>query len=258
MHLEANAATQPPTIGLLQGKTVVISGAGRAKGIGKATALLCVQHGARVALLDLDADEVAQAARDVAGDKGQTIGLHCDVSNRDSCLAAIAQVLAWPAGEGRIDALINNAGLTQRRAVADISEADYDAVMDVVLRGTVLMSQAVLPTMRAQQSGSIVNIASMSAQQGGGVFGGAHYCAAKAGVLGFSRALARELGPEGIRANAITPGLITTDFSRTNRSDADKDAMASAAGWPLRRAGRPVELAGACLFLASEDRKSVV
>ena len=113
-----------------------------------------------------------------------------------------------------------------------------------------LLTQAVLPVMRRQRSGSIVNVSSMSAQQGGGVFGGAHYCAAKAGVLGFTRALAREFGPEGLRANAVTPGLVTTDFSRSGRSDEDKDASAQA--WPLPRAGRPVEVAGACLFLASD------
>jgi NAD(P)-dependent dehydrogenase (short-subunit alcohol dehydrogenase family) len=90
----------------------------------------------------------------------------------------------------------------------------------------------------------------MSAQQGGGIFGGAHYCAAKAGVLGLTRAMARELGAEGIRVNAIAPGLILTDFSRTGRSDEDKHA--SGAGWPLPRAGHAAEIAGACLFLASD------
>jgi NAD(P)-dependent dehydrogenase (short-subunit alcohol dehydrogenase family) len=113
-----------------------------------------------------------------------------------------------------------------------------------------LLTQAALPTLRAQRAGSIVNISSLSAQQGGGIFGGAHYCAAKAGVLGYTRALARELGPEGIRANAIAPGLIITDFSRSGRSDEEKDA--SAQSWPLQRAGRPVELASASLFLASD------
>ena len=95
-----------------------------------------------------------------------------------------------------------------------------------------------------------VAIASLSAQQGGGIFGGAHYCAAKAGVLGFTRALARELGPDGIRANAITPGLILTDFSRSGSTDETKHAVAQ--GWPLGRAGSPEEIAGACLFLACD------
>ncbi len=243
---------------LLAGRVAVISGAGRARGIGKATARLFAEHGARVAMLDLDADEVRQAAADVAqglddressaGDKGVTLGLACDVTQRASCDAAIAQVLAWSGG--RIDVLVNNAGLTQKLGVAEITEEDFERITSVVLRGTVLLTQSVLPTLQAQGSGSVVMVSSLSAQQGGGVFGGAHYCAAKAGVLGFTRALAREMGPQGIRANAITPGLVITDFSRSGRSDEEKDALAQA--WPLQRAGRPVELAGACLFLASD------
>ncbi len=235
---------------LLEGRTVVISGAGRARGIGKATAQLFIEHGANVVLLDLDEAEVRQAAADIGGDKRAAIGIRCDVANKGSCQSAIDQVLAWPIGGGRIDALVNNAGVTQKRSVTEITEDDYELVTDVVLRGTVLLSQAVIPVMRRQQSGNLVAVSSMSAQQGGGIFGGAHYCAAKAGVLGFSRALARELGPDGIRANAISPGLVITDFSRSNRSDEEKDA--SAQSWPLRRAGRPVELASACLFLVSD------
>jgi NAD(P)-dependent dehydrogenase (short-subunit alcohol dehydrogenase family) len=235
---------------LLEGRTVVISGAGRARGIGKATARLCVEHGAAVALLDLDEDEVREAARDVDGSQGQTLALHCNVADAASCRAAIAQVLAWSAARGRIDVLVNNAGLTQKRGVADITAEDYDRIVDVVLRGTVQLSQAVIPAMRAQRAGSLIAISSMSAQQGGGIFGGAHYCAAKAGVLGFTRALARELGADGIRANAITPGLVLTDFSRSGRTDEEKHA--SAAGWPLARAGLPDEIAGAVLFLASD------
>ncbi len=235
---------------LLEGRTAVISGAGRARGIGKATARLFVEHGARVALLDLDEAEVRQSAADVSEGGGAAIGLRCDVTDKASCQSAIAQVLDWSGGGGRIDVLVNNAGLTQKRAVLDITEEDYELITGVVLRGTLLLSQAVIPVMRRQRSGSIVAVSSMSAQQGGGVFGGPHYCAAKAGVLGFTRALAKELGPDGIRANAVAPGLIITDFSRTNRSDADKDA--SARDWPLARAGRAVELASACLFLASD------
>lgn len=245
-----NLSTTIRTGRLLEGRTVVISGAGRARGIGKATAQLLVEHGARVAMLDLDEDEVRQAARDVGQGQPVTIGLRCDVTDKASCRAAIENVLNWDASGGRIDVLINNAGLTQKREVVDITEEDYDLVTDVVLRGTILLSQAVIPTMRQRKSGSLIAISSMSAQQGGGIFGGAHYCAAKAGVLGFTRALARELGADGIRANAISPGLIVTDFSRSNRTDEEKDA--SAQGWPLRRAGRPVELASACLFLASD------
>lgn len=252
-----DAITIPPGVRsgrLLAGRTAVISGAGRLRGIGRATARLFIEHGARVALLDLDEDEAREAATDVTADAADgssaAIGLRCDVTRRDDCETAIGQVLAWPAAGGRIDVLVNNAGLTQKRGVLDITADDYDTVTGVVLRGTIQLSQAVIPTMRRQRSGSLVAVSSMSAQQGGGVFGGAHYCAAKAGVLGFTRALALELGPDGIRANAITPGLIVTDFSRSGASDESKHARAQ--GWPLRRAGGAEEVAGACLFLASD------
>ena len=235
---------------LLEGRVAVISGAGRERGIGKATAKLFAAHGASVALLDLDEAEVQAAAADVAATGANAIGITCDVSHPDSCRAAIERVLAWPKSRGRIDILVNNAGLTQRKRVADISVEDYSRITEVVLAGTLRLSQAVMPAMRSQRAGSIICISSMSAQQGGGVFGGAHYCAAKAGVLGLVRAMARELGPDGIRANAITPGLILTDFSRSGATDESKHAIAK--DWPLARAGDPAEIAGACLFLASD------
>ena len=235
---------------LLAGRMAVISGAGRPRGIGRATARLFMAHGARVALLDLDEEETRAAAADLNRTTGtdHARGWACNVADAAACAAAIDGVLACSGG--RLDVLVNNAGLTQKRGVAEISEADYDTITDVVLRGTLLLSQAALPAMRARHGGSIVNVSSMSAQQGGGIFGGAHYCAAKAGVLGLTRAMARELGSEGIRVNAIAPGLVLTDFSRTGRSDDDKHA--SGAGWPLPRAGHAAEIAGACLFLASD------
>ena len=235
---------------LLVGRTVMISGAGRARGIGKATARLLIQHGASVVMLDRDADEVRQAAIDVCVDGGVALGLSCDVTRMEDCVAAVDRALQWEASSGRIDVVINNAGVTQKRGVTEITHDDYLRITDVILRGTVQLSQAAIPTMRKQGSGNLIAISSMSAQQGGGIFGGAHYCAAKAGILGFTRALAKELGPDGIRANAIAPGLIVTDLSNSGRSDEDKHASGS--DWPLGRAGMPDEIAGACLFLASD------
>jgi NAD(P)-dependent dehydrogenase (short-subunit alcohol dehydrogenase family) len=235
---------------LLAGRVAVISGAGRERGIGKATAALFAEHGARVVLLDLNADDAIGAAADVWVPGSATLGLACDVRREEDCAAAIARVLAWEPAQGRIDIVVNNAGLTQRLGIEDIGRSDLDRINDVVLRGSLQLTQAALPTMRRQARGSVVMVSSMSAQQGGGVFGGAHYCAAKAAVLGLTRALARELGPAGIRANAVAPGLTLTDFSGTGRTDADKHA--SAAQWPMARAARPVEIAGACLFLSSD------
>jgi NAD(P)-dependent dehydrogenase (short-subunit alcohol dehydrogenase family) len=230
--------------GLLQGRVAVITGAARERGIGRATARLFAQHGARVALLDLDQEDPAAAARTFGPEH---LGLACDVRDAQSCQAAVAQVLQWA---GRVDVLVNNAGVTQRRGIMEVSAEDYDLITGVALRGTLQMSQSVIPTMLEQGGGSIICISSLSAQQGGGVFGGSHYCAAKAGVLGLTRAMAKELGPKGIRANAITPGLILTDFSRGQNSDANKHELAKS--FPLGRIGRPEDIAGACLYLASD------
>ena len=229
---------------LLEGRVAVITGASRERGIGLATARLFAEHGATVAILDLDETEARAAA---AGIGPTHLGLACDVSDAQACRRAAEAVLRHA---GRIDVLVNNAGLTQRRRVMEVTAEDYERIAGVVLRGTLQMSQAVIPHMRARRSGTIVCVSSMSAQQGGGVFGGSHYCAAKAGVLGLARALAREFGPEGIRANAITPGLVLTDFSRGENSDENKHATAR--GFPLARVGQPAEVAGACLFLASD------
>ncbi len=161
--------------------------------------------------------------------------------------AAIEQI---PAKYGRVDVLVNNAGITQPLKLMDIKRANYDAVLDVSLRGTLLMSQAVIPTMRAQKSGSIVCISSVSAQRGGGIFGGPHYSAAKAGVLGLARAMARELGPDNVRVNCITPGLIQTDITAGKLTD---DMTANIlAGIPMNRLGDAIDIARAALFLGSD------
>jgi NAD(P)-dependent dehydrogenase (short-subunit alcohol dehydrogenase family) len=165
-----------------------------------------------VAILDLERADPAGAAARLGG---RHLGLVADVTDKAACEAAAAAVLR---AFGRIDALVNNAGITQAVGTLEIGGADYDRVLDVSLRGTLYMSQAVLPAMRTRRSGAIVCISSVSAQRGGGIFGGPHYSAAKAGVLGLARAMARE-------------------FSATI---------------PLARLGRADDVAGACLFLASD------
>ena len=121
---------------------------------------------------------------------------------------------------------------------------------DVSLRGMLYMSQAVIPAMRAQQSGSIVNLSSVSAQRGGGIFGGPHYSAAKAGMLGLTKAMARELGPDRIRVNAICPGFISTDITAGKLTDAQLQGIVD--GVPLGRPGEASDVAGCALFLASD------
>ena len=229
---------------LLKDRIAVITGGAGPNGLGFATARLMAQHGARVALLDLErADPAAAAAQLGAGH----IGIVADVTDKASCDAAIGRVLE---NYGRIDVLVNNAGITQPRKTVDITNADYDAILDVSLRGTLLMSQAVIPQMQRQKSGSIVCISSVSAQRGGGILGGPHYSAAKAGVLGLARAMAREFGPDGIRVNSITPGLIGTDIIKGKLTEDKKAEIAETI--PLARLGRAEDIGGACVFLASE------
>src|SRR4051812_26488528 len=229
---------------LLANKVAVITGGAGPNGLGYATARQMAAQGARVVILDLArAEPVAAAARLGEGH----LGLVTDVTNKSACEAAVAQVITTC---GRIDILVNNAGITQPVKTLDISGADYDRILDVSLRGTLYMSQAALPSMRSQRAGSIICISSVSAQRGGGIFGGPHYSAAKAGVLGLARAMAREFGGEGIRINCITPGLIETDITQGKLSPEKKKEIAETI--PLNRLGRADDVAGACVFLASD------
>jgi NAD(P)-dependent dehydrogenase (short-subunit alcohol dehydrogenase family) len=229
---------------LLKDKVAVITGGAGLNGLGFATARLMVAQGARVAILDLErANPQAAAERLGPGH----IGVVADVTDKASCDAAASVVLK---SLGRIDVLVNNAGITQPVKTLEITSADYDRILDVSLRGTLYMSQAVLPAMRQQQDGSIVCISSVSAQRGGGIFGGPHYSAAKAGVLGLAKAMAREFGIDGIRVNSITPGLIETDITQGKLTEQKKAEIAESI--PLARLGRAKDVAGACVFLASD------
>ncbi|UPT56456.1 SDR family NAD(P)-dependent oxidoreductase [Dickeya zeae] len=229
---------------LLKDKIAIITGAASPRGLGFATAKLFAEQGASVVILDLD----EKASKEAAAMLGtQHLGVAANVSSEQQVNAAIEQVLGK---YGRVDILVNNAGITQPIKTMDIKRENYDAVLDVSLRGTLLMSQAVIPTMRAQKSGSIVCISSVSAQRGGGIFGGPHYSAAKAGVLGLAKAMARELGPDNVRVNCITPGLIQTDITAGKLSDEMKQNILS--GIPLNRLGDAIDIARAALFLGSD------
>jgi NAD(P)-dependent dehydrogenase (short-subunit alcohol dehydrogenase family) len=209
-----------------------------------ATAKLFASHGARVAILDLDAEQSRSAAAEL-GD--QHVGIACNVTNLEQCQAAADEVLR---AFGQIDVLVNNAGITQPLKLMDIKPENYEAVTDVSLRGSLYMSQAVVPNMRSRHAGSIICLSSVSAQRGGGIFGGPHYSAAKAGVLGLAKAMARELGADGIRVNSITPGLIQTDITAGKLTEEMKREILK--GIPINRLGEANDVAGACLFLASD------
>ena len=228
---------------LLKDRIAIVTGGAGVNGLGFATARMLAAHGATVAILDLESAHPAGAAAELGPDH---MGIVADITSKAQCDAAAGAVLAR---YGRIDILFNNAGITQPRKTLDISAADYDAVLDVSLRGTLLMSQAVLPAMQRQKEGSIICTSSVSAQRGGGILGGPHYSAAKAGVLGLARAMAREFGADGIRVNSITPGLIATDIIRGKLTEERKATIAE--DIPLARLGRADDIAGAVVFLAS-------
>lgn len=232
---------------LLKDKVAIITGGAGLNGLGFAAARMMAAQGAKVAILDL-AGANPQAAATALGEGH--IGLVADVTDKASCEAAVAQVKQR---YGRIDVLLNNAGITQPVKTLDITGADYDRILDVSLRGTLYMSQAVIPAMRAQKSGAIACVSSVSAQRGGGILGGPHYSAAKAGVLGLARAMAREFGIDGIRVNCVTPGLIATDINKGLIPDDKMKTILE--GIPLNRVGEPNDVAGCLVFLCSDLAK---
>jgi NAD(P)-dependent dehydrogenase (short-subunit alcohol dehydrogenase family) len=233
---------------LLSGKTAVISGAASPRGIGLATARRFAAEGARVAILDIDGAAAEAAAKTLdAVSGGSHIGLACNVADQNSCLKAIEAVAA---AFGQIDILINNAGITQPVKLLEITSADWDRIQDVNLKGVLFLSQAVIPHMRQRGSGSIACMSSVSAQRGGGIFGGPHYSAAKAGVLGLAKAMAREFGADGIRVNCVTPGLIGTDITAGKLTDEMRAKILE--GIPLGRLGEASDVAGIYTFLASD------
>ena len=180
-------------MGLLDGKFAIVTGAASPRGLGKATAKLFAEHGATVAILDLNAEQAQAAADDLPG--SGHIGLACNVIDKDACQNVADELIAkW----GAVDILVNNAGITQPLKIMDIQPENYEAVLDVNLRGTLYMSQALIPHFRGRKTGSVVNLSSVSAQRGGGIFGGPHYSAAKAGILGLTKAMARECAPDKI------------------------------------------------------------
>jgi NAD(P)-dependent dehydrogenase (short-subunit alcohol dehydrogenase family) len=229
---------------LLHDRVAVITGAASERGIGRATARRFVEQGAKVAILDLEEQEPEAAAAELGPEHG---GYVCDITDRAACFDTVEQV----AGRfGAIDILIGNAGVVFATPLPDITPEEYDLVLDVNLRGNFQMAQAVVPRLEARGGGAVVMISSIAGQVGGGLFGRTHYAAAKSGIFGLAKALARELAPKGIRVNAIAPGVIDNDFSKGHMTRADKGRVAG--NVPLGRLGRPEDIADACLYLASD------
>ena len=229
----------------LKDQVAIVTGGASLRGIGWATAKRFADEGARVVILDIDGTAVEQAARAIGP---QHLGLVCDVRDEAACQRAVQQVLE---AFGRIDSLVNNAGVSQSHRLMDSTQADYDLVMDASVRGAFNMSRAVVPHMRSHQRGAIVCMGSVAAQRGGGILGGPHYSAAKGAIQTLAKAMARELAPDGIRANAIAPGMVDTDLLIGQIAEAGKRRVAD--GIPMGRLAVPTDIANACLFLVSDQ-----
>ncbi|MGO4395504.1 SDR family NAD(P)-dependent oxidoreductase [Variovorax sp. M-6] len=227
---------------LLKDRVALITGAGNPQGIGFAVARMYASQGARVALVDLDQAAVSAAAA-ALGDLA--VGIAADVRSPEACALAVHQVCTrW----GGLDVLLNSAGVVQSRRTLEITGEDYDFVLDVNLRGTLQMSQAAIPVLRPRAS--IICIASISGQRGAGLMGGPHYAASKGAVLALMKSMARELGPAGIRVNAVNPGVISTSMNATAFDEEMTNRITGSI--PLGRFGQPDDVAGACLYLASD------
>ena len=222
---------------LLDQRVAVVTGAGQ--GIGLEIARSLTGHGARVMVADIDADLADKAAAEIGG-----LGVTCDVTSEDQVGNLVAQAVG---NFGRLDVFVNNAGITRDGSLKKMSVADFDAVISVHLRGTWLGVREASAVMREQKSGSIINISSLSGKSGNP--GQTNYSAAKAGIVGLTKAAAKEVAHHNVRVNAIQPGLIRTAMTAAMPPEIFAEREAAI---PMRRAGEPAEVAGAVVFLASD------
>ncbi len=228
----------------IDNRVVVVTGA--ASGIGAGCARFLAEMGATVALLDLDHQKGSKAAEEIGGNTGF---IHCDVTSAGSCREAVAFV---ENSYGKIDALVNCAGVIRRKSVVELTEDEWDLVINVGLKGVFLVSKYVIPVMAKHGGGSIVNIGS-----GWGIKGGpkaAAYCAAKGGVVNMTRAMAIDHGPENIRVNCICPGDVDTPLLRDEGRQIGKELtewLKESADRPLNRLGEPEDIAKAVYFMIS-------
>lgn len=237
------ASTVGAAAGVLAGRTALITGA--ASGIGAAIAVAYAQAGARLALVDRATGDGLAAVRDACAAQGVEVVVHrADVSDEDQVESLFAAVRAEL---GPVDVLVANAGILTESPVATMSTAVFDEMLAVNLRSVFLCCRAALPPMLAAGFGRIINTSSQVGQRGGA--GLAHYAAAKAGVIGFTKSLARETGGTGVTANCIAPGPIRTPLGGTLSDEWTTDLMARL---PLKRSGEPREVAPTAVLLASD------
>lgn len=228
---------------LLQDKVALITGASR--GIGKAIALKFASEGANIAFTDLKDDEnMASLVKELEGMGVKAKGYASNAANTEETAKTVAAVAA---DFGRIDILVNNAGITKDGLLLRMSEDQWDAVINVNLKSVFNFTKAVVPIMSSQRSGSIISMSSVVGVSGNA--GQTNYSASKAGIIGFTKSVAKEFGKRGIRANAVAPGFIITDMTAQLSEEVRKDWASKI---PLHRGGTPEDVANVCLFLGSE------
>lgn len=228
---------------LLEGKTALITGA--ARGIGKSIAIEFAKAGANIAFTDLKYDENAQATeKDLEALGVKAKGYASDASKFDETQNVVDAIKN---DFGKVDVLVNNAGITMDTLLMRMTEQQWDAVINVNLKSVFNFTKAVQPIMLKQRSGSIINMSSVVGVSGNA--GQANYSASKAGMIGFTKSVAKELGSRGIRSNAIAPGFIITEMTDKLPEDVKKEWAKQI---PLRRGGTPEDVANTCIYLASD------
>jgi len=228
---------------LLEGKIAIITGASR--GIGKAIAIAFAQQGASVAFTDMRRDEIMEATeREIQALGVKAVGYASDASSFEDSERVVDEI----AKEfGRVDILVNNAGITRDNLLMRMTESDWDLVIKVNLKSVFNLTKAVQKYMLKQRNGSIINMSSVVGVSGNG--GQSNYSASKAGLIGFTKSIAQELGSRNIRCNAIAPGYIETEMTAKLSEEVRTQWAAQI---PLRRGGKPEDVAQACVFFASD------
>ncbi|MBI2842733.1 MAG: SDR family oxidoreductase [Armatimonadetes bacterium] len=229
---------------MLENRVAIVTGA--ARGLGKAIALCMATEGASVVICDVDPDGLELSGKEIERKGSHVLTRQVDVRNKTEVEKMVDDCLDM---FGRVDILVNNAGILRAAPTIEIKEEDWDFVMEVNLKGTFLCSQAVLKHMMDRKYGRIVNMSSLAGRSGGTLVG-ASYSTSKAGILGFTRTLAKEVAAYNITVNAVAPGNIETDMTRTF-SDGEREMLIERN--PMHRFGAPGEVASLVCFLASEE-----
>lgn len=229
------------------GQVVIVTGAGSPKGIGRVIARTFGRQGAQLIIADMDKKGLDETVQIINDEGGKADGVLLDVTSKESVDAMVDYIMKK---YGRIDVLVNNAEISQKITVADMTLADMERIFKVNMFGLFLVTQACMKPMVAAKYGRIVNLSSVSAKRGGGIFGGAHYSAAKAGVLAFSKNLSREIAKDGVTINSVCPGLINTEIWKS----LDKELVDKILDdIPMKRPGETQEVADTIVFLASKE-----